>query len=135
MTFSPERLICSGPYRLLKYLPGEKVILGRNPFYWKKSRRGESLPFIDRIIFLVVQSQDTALLKFQDGELDYYALRGTDFPLLKPQEKIGDFTIYEMGPDFGGQFIVFNQNDESNPKTRQPYVEPRKLAWFTNLKL
>lgn len=131
---SVQQLVCSGPYRLLKYLPGEKVILERNPYYWKKSSQGESLPFIDRIIFLIVQSQDTALLKFQDGELDYYALRGTDFPLLKPQERNSDFTIYEMGPDFGSQFIVFNQNPERNPKSGKPYVEPKKLAWFTNLK-
>jgi peptide/nickel transport system substrate-binding protein len=127
-------IVCSGPYKLAKYLPGEKIILERNPDYWKKSSQGEKLPYIDRIIFLIVQSQDTALLKFQDGELDYYALRGTDFPLLKPQEKSGNFTIYEMGPDFSSQFIVFNQNPERNPQTGKPYVESRKLAWFIDMR-
>jgi len=129
-----EDLVVTGPYKLFSYSPGEKVILERNPYYWKKSSWGERLPFIDRVIFLIAQSQDTSLLKFQDGELDYYALRGVDYPFLKPREKDGNFTIYEMGSDFSSEFVVFNQNPESNPKTRQPYVNPKKLSWFTDLK-
>lgn len=130
----PTKLVGTGPFRLAQYLAGEKIVLERNPFYWKKSKTGEALPFIDRVIFIIVQNQDTALLKFQDGELDYYSLRGSDFPFLKPWEKRLDFTIYEAGPDFGSQFIIFNLNPEKNPKTQLPYVEPRKLAWLSELK-
>ncbi|MDP3142740.1 MAG: ABC transporter substrate-binding protein, partial [Candidatus Omnitrophota bacterium] len=84
---APKDIAGIGPYRLSKYLPGERIILERNPYYWKKSKSLEKLPFIDKVIFVIMQSQDTSLLKFQDGELDYYSIRGSDYPLLKPQEK------------------------------------------------
>jgi len=128
----PEEIIGTGAFKLTKYQPGERIILERNPFYWKKSKDGDNLPYIDKIIYLIVQNQDTALLKFQDGELDFYGLRGTDYPLLKPQEKKGSFTVFDTGAAFGSNFIVFNQNKTINPKTQKPYVDEIKLSWFTN---
>lgn len=131
---SPSEIIGTGPYKLVKYLPGERLIFEKNPKYWRKSSEGKRLPYIEKIIYLIVQNQDTALLKFQDGELDYYGLRGSDYPLLKPLEKKGNFAIFDTGPAFGSNFLVFNQNNEVNPKTNNPYVNPKKLSWFTNLK-
>ena len=131
---NPEDIIGTGAFMLAKYLPGERVILRRNPSYWRESKNGEKLPFLEEIVFLIVQNQDTALLKFKDGELDYYSLRGSDYPLLKPQEGSEDFTIYETGPAFGSNFLVFNQNSDINPKTGEPFVERKKLSWFRNLK-
>lgn len=130
----PEDVIGTGPFRLVKYLPGQKVLLQRNPFYWKKDKEGNRLPYLEKVIFLIVQSQDTALLKFLDGELDYYGLRGQDFPILKPKEKEGNFTIYETGPALGTNFLVFNQNRGKNEKTGRPNLSPVKLSWFTNKK-
>ena len=74
----------------------------------------------------------TALLKFKDRELDYYSLRGTDYPLLKPEEKKGDFTIYETGPNFGSLFLALNQNTKINPNTGKSFVDKKKLSWFRN---
>jgi len=130
---SPEEIVGTGPYKLKSYLPGQRIIFERNPSYWRKSEKGEQLPFISKIIYVIVQNQDTMLLKFLEGELDYCALRGADYPLLKPEEKKRNFTIYDSGPDFGNTFLVLNQNPGVNPKTGQPFVEPKKLAWFTNV--
>jgi len=126
----PQEIVGTGPFRLVKYLPGQRVVLQRNPLYWRRDKKDNRLPYLEKIIFLVVQSQDTALLKFQEGELDYYSLRGQDFPILKPNEKKGNFTVYETGPAFGTNFLVFNQNLGKDEKTGQPYVAPEKLAWF-----
>lgn len=130
----PKSVIGTGPFKLTKYLSGQKVILERNPHYWRKDKKGNRFPYLQKVIFLIVQSEDTALLKFQEGELDYYSLRGTDFPILKPEEEKGNFTIYKTGPAFGTNFLVFNQNQGKDEKSHQPYVEPKKLNWFTNKK-
>ncbi|MFC1594645.1 ABC transporter substrate-binding protein [Candidatus Omnitrophota bacterium] len=126
-----QRIIGTGPFMLNRYVPGERIMLVRNPRYWKV-KDGQRLPYLDRLIFMIVQSQDTGLLKFLDGQLDYYGLRGIDYPLLKPQEQEGNFTVYNTGPAFGSNFLVFNQNARLNPKTDKPYVDPIKLAWFRN---
>jgi peptide/nickel transport system substrate-binding protein len=129
-----EQIVGTGPYKLIKYLPGEKVILESNPLYWKKDARGNRLPYIEKIAYLVVQSQDTAFLKFKEGEIDYYGMRGEDYPALKPKEKKGNFTVFNTGPAFGENFLVFNQNPDINPQTGKPFVEPKKLKWFRNKK-
>lgn len=126
----PENIVGTGPFMLKRYIPGQLIELKRNPYYWKKDKEGNSLPYLDGIKFVVVQNQDTALLKFLDKEVDYYPMRGEDYPLLKPLEKEGDFKIYLSGPAFGSNFIVFNQNPGINPHTKKPYVRSYKLKWF-----
>lgn len=128
----PKDIIGTGPYKLKLYQPGERIVLERNPKYWRKSKEGDRLPYIERIIYLIVQNQDTDLLKFQDGEVDYYGLRGSDYPLLKPKEKSNNFTIYDTGASFGSNFLVFNQNTSINPKTKKTYADKNKLSWFLN---
>jgi len=129
---NPKEIIGTGPYRLVSYRPGERLVFERNPRYWKFSKQNERLPYISKIIYLIVPNPETVLLKFMEGDLDYCPLRGMDYPLLKPKEKQGHFTIYDTGPDFGSNFLIFNQNSGVNPKTRNPFVDPPKLAWFTN---
>ncbi len=128
-----EEIIGTGPFRLKRYLPGERIILVKNPGYWRKDPEGNRLPYIDGVTYVIVQNQDVALLKFQERAIDYFGLRGEDFPILKPQERKGNFTIYNTGPAFGTNFLLFNQNQGRNPQTGQPYIEPYKLKWFTNV--
>ncbi len=129
----PKEIIGTGAYMLTEYRPGERLVFERNPRYWKKSPEGNSLPYIKKQIYLIVQNADTALLKFFDGELDYFSLRGMDYKLLKPLESKKNFTLYDSGPAFGTNFIVFNQNSGVNPETKKTFVDPVKLKWFTNL--
>jgi peptide/nickel transport system substrate-binding protein len=126
-------IIGTGPFKLKEYLPGQHLLLIRNPDYWKKDSKLNRLPYLERIVYLIVQNEDTALLKFMEHETDYYGLRGQDFPILKPKEAEEDFTIYETGPTFASNFLVFNQNREADPKTKRPYVEPKKVGWFTDV--
>ena len=41
---NPREIVGTGPYKLFKYTPGERIILARNGRYWKKSEAGEQLP-------------------------------------------------------------------------------------------
>ncbi len=129
----PSEIVGTGPFQLAQYRPGERIVLEKNPRYWKKSPEGNALPYLDKVIFIITQSQDVALLKFIDGELDYVGVRGADYSVLKPWERKKDFTIYDSGPDFGSSFIVFNQNQDSNPKTGKPFLDPVKGAWFRDI--
>lgn len=128
-----HEIVGTGAFYLDQYRPGERVIFKRNPHYWKKSADGDALPYLDKVIYLVIPSPDTAVLKFIDGELDYINVRGEDFPLLKPLEEKKDFLLSNLGPDTGSNFLAFNENPRRNPKTGKPFVDPVKLAWFTNV--
>lgn len=130
----PKDIVGTGPYRIKKYLPGERIVLERNPFYWKKDSCGNQLPYLEEIVFLVLPNLDTALLKFLEQELDYYLLRPQDLAILGPYQEKNDFAIYNTGPSFGSNFLVLNQNPEINPYTKKPFVRPYKLKWFKNKK-
>lgn len=129
----PKEIVGTGPFVLARYQPGERLVLKRNPRYWKKSQDNQALPYLGEIIFLIVPNYDTAVLKFLDGELDYTVVRGSEYPLIKPLEAKRNFTVTNVGADFGSNFLVFNQNRGTNPKTKSPYVSQVKLAWFANL--
>jgi len=128
----PEEIVGTGPFKLAEYWPGQRMVFRRNSLYWRKSKEGDSLPYIEKIIYLIVQNQDTTVMKFLDGELDYCPLRGIDYAFLKPLEQKENFTVYDTGPNFGASFLTFNENRGVNPGTGKPYVDPVKLSWFTN---
>ena len=129
----PEDIVGTGPFIIAAYLPGQHVRLRRNPRYWRVDEAGQRQPYLDEIRMLIVTTQDVSLLKFQEGELDIYSLRGSDYAILKPGEADGDYTVYEAGPAFGTNFIFFNQHRGSHPETGEPFVPPHKLGWFTDL--
>ncbi|MDP2652722.1 MAG: ABC transporter substrate-binding protein [Candidatus Omnitrophota bacterium] len=129
---APREIVGTGPFRLAKYEPGQRIVLEGNPYYWRKSAEGDRLPYVDRLIFLIVQNADVELLKFLEGSVDAYSFRGMDYPLLKPMDRERNFTVYDMGPAFGSNFLAFNLNAGQNPKTSKPFVDPAKLSWFTD---
>lgn len=127
-----DEIVGTGAYLIDRYQPGQRIILKANPRYWRTSEDGEQLPFISRVVYLIVQNPDVAVLKFLEGQVDAIGVRGTDFPLLKPLEEKENFTIYNLGPNFGSNFLVFNQNTRKHPQTQEPFVDPIKLTWFQN---
>ncbi len=129
----PREIIGTGAFLLSKYRPGESIVLKRNAHYWRTSKEGEALPYLDEIVIMIVPNSDVDLLKFMEGSLDYYDVRGMDYALLKPLESKRNFTIYDLGPSMGSSFITFNLNPDKNPKTGKPFVDPVRFSWFTNL--
>src|SRR6266566_5891410 len=59
-----------GPFRLKEYVAGQRLILERNPYYWKTDTKGHRLPYLDELVFLFVPSSVAQVLRFQSGEAD-----------------------------------------------------------------
>jgi peptide/nickel transport system substrate-binding protein len=129
---NPEDIVGTGPFKLKKYLAGERIILDKNPHYWKKDSCGQKLPYLQKIVFIILPNLDTALLKFLEEQIDYYPLRTQDLSILGPVQELGNFTIYNAGPSFGSEFLVFNLNPSKNTQTKKPIVKPKKLKLFSN---
>ena len=129
----PGEIVGTGPFTILRYDPGERVVLERNPRYWKKDAAGNPLPYLDRVVYLIVPNLATSLLKFQAGETDILNVTGEHYPILKPQEAAKDFTLHRQGPNFGTTFLALNMNAGKNPRNDAPFVDPVKLGWFRTL--
>ncbi|RAQ39714.1 peptide ABC transporter substrate-binding protein [Arthrospira sp. O9.13F] len=128
----PQEIVGNGMYRIRSYNPNQRVILERNPYYWREDSQGNPQPYIEQIVWQIIESSDTQLLNFRSGSLDTLDVQPEAFPLLKPEETRGQYTIYSPGPDTGTVFMSFNLNQGKNADGR-PFVEPYKSRWFNNL--
>ncbi|MBN1521698.1 MAG: ABC transporter substrate-binding protein, partial [Candidatus Aureabacteria bacterium] len=122
-----EDIVGTGPFMLEEYKPGQSVLLKRNPLYWKKHGENQ-LPYLEKISFAIF-SDEVALIQFQQKNIDVYGVRGEDFPILKPLEKEKGFVIYNLGPQFGSNFITFNLNNDKKTDGSY-YIDKRKLDLF-----
>lgn len=109
----PRRIVGTGPFRIAKVLPGERIELTRNENYWKSDAQGRKLPLLERILLLIIPNPESQLLRFLEGETDYCPMRGQDYPLLKPLEAKKGFKVYDAGPSLGSYFVAFNQQTKN----------------------
>ena len=133
LSSNPEDIVCLGPYCISEFVPDQRVVLVRNPYYWKVDQKGQRLPYIDKIIFLIVPTFDTMALKFGNGDTDMiHDINPDAVEMMKRGETSGNYTLYEL-PGFNTTYLVFNQDTGVDKKGR-PYVDPVKLGWFRNKK-
>jgi len=117
-----------GPFRFKEQLPGERVVLERNPFYWKADRAGHQLPYLDRLVFTFVPSEDAQAVRFQSGEADITTrLSAANFAVLFRDQSKRNYELIDRGPGLDYTFLFFNQN---NPAEKAPPAIARKLTWF-----
>ena len=82
----------------------------RNQNYWLKDDAGNSLPYLDEIVHVLVPDLETELEKFLAGESDVHGVLGEEYARLEPLQEEGGFTIFRRGPAFGTTFLGFNMN-------------------------
>lgn len=130
VTAAPGTMAGTGPFILSSYTPYNNITFKKNPLYWRKDREGNSLPYLESIIYVIMSNLDAALQFFKRGETDYLAADGVDYAELKQNDS--GFIIHQLGPALVSQCIVFNQNNAINSTTGKPYVNTVKQAWFRN---
>jgi len=119
-----------GPFRLKEYVAGQRLVLQRNPYYWKSDIKGKRLPYVDELVFLFVPHADAQVLKFQSGETDMISQLGAEnFSVLSRQQR--GYTMTDAGPGLEYNFLFFNLND-AGEKT-SPELQ-RNQKWFREVK-
>jgi peptide/nickel transport system substrate-binding protein len=126
----PKEWAGLGPFRLKQYVAGQKLVLERNPYYWKTDTHGNRLPYLDELVFLFVPSADAQVLRFQSGETDLITRLGAEnFSVLSRQQSA--YTMADAGPGLEYNFLFFNLNDRSE-KSSPDFT--RKQKWFSDVK-
>src|SRR5262245_14358083 len=129
LTADPSKVVTSGAFAAESAVPGERVILKRNPHYWKKDEGGRQLPYLDRLVIEVVKDANNAFARLQQGSLDIFdRLRPADFSELKAQP--GVTQVFDLGPGLQTDHLLFNLN--GGELKGKPVVSPVKLAWFND---
>ena len=127
----PDQLVTSGAFRLKQYLPNERTVLARNPYWFGVDGRGQRLPYLDELTFLLVPDQESTSLKFRAGEADSITRPASaDYEWYQAHQKDGEFTLHDLGPELNTWYMFFNLNHLKGAEKGQPAVGPVKYEWF-----
>jgi len=125
---APASIAGMGPFRLKEYQPGERVVLEKNPYYWKVDRRGNRLPYLDRLEFRFVPADDAQVVHFMSRETDILnRVSFRNFELLHNEERTKDDQLRDVGPGLEYNFLFFNLGPVDSQ--RFPAIA-RRQAWF-----
>lgn len=120
-----------GPFRFAEHVPGDRLVLERNPNYWKEDRAGTQLPYLDRVVFVFVPSEDAQTVRFQAGEADIPTrLSAANFELLLKDQPRRNYQLKDLGAGLSYEFMFFNQND---PGPAVPADAVARRRWFRQL--
>ena len=92
-------IVGTGAFVIREYLPGQRLVLDRNPTYWRKAADGQALPYLDRLVLEMVPEQNAELLRLQSGSTDltYTELRSEDYVAARRGEAEGRLKVIELG--------------------------------------
>ncbi len=127
----PKTIVSNGAFRLKEYVAAQRVVFERNPNYYKINLKGEKLPYLNKLVYMIVGDTNNEILKFEAKEVDVLSLRGSNVARYKLKEPDSDYTIYNLGPDTGTLFLIINLNNRKD-RNGKPYVNPTKHSWFAN---
>lgn len=128
----PAQIVGLGPFRLKEYTPGQRLILERNPYYWKVDRTKRRLPYLDQLVFLFLGNEDAQVLRFQSGDTDLVNRVGADnYSLLVKDASARGYQLFDLGPSLEYNFLVFNLNDL---QSKNPNKIAVKQAWFNDVR-
>jgi len=108
----PAEIAGLGPFRLKEYVPGQRIVLERNPYYWKADRVGHRLPYLAELDFLAAGTEDMQVMRFDSGESDLISrVSARNYALLERESAARGFQMRDAGPGLEFSFLFFNLND------------------------
>lgn len=129
---NPKDIVVSGAFKLKEYVPAQRVVYERNPNYYMINSDGDRLPYLDKLVYLIVGDLNNEVLKFEAKELDVINLQGSKVSRYKTLEPHSDFRLYNLGPTTGTMYLSLNLNNRKDSKGKY-YVSPVKQKWFQDL--
>jgi peptide/nickel transport system substrate-binding protein len=128
---APQAIAGLGPFRLKEYVAGQRIVLERNPYYWKQDRNGTRLPYLDQITFLFVANADAEVIRFQAGDTAIVnRLSAEDYSVLEKEQSSRSFHLLDLGPSLEFNFLFFNLN---SVVPFQSTELARKQVWFRDV--
>ena len=128
ISMAPSGFAGLGPFRLKEYVPGQRIVLERNPYYWKQDKSGQRLPYLDQVVFLFVASEDAEVIRFQAGDAHILTrFSAENFTVLEKQQSAKHYHLDDLGAGLEYNFLFFNLNPVDSKAL--PEIA-RKQAWF-----
>lgn len=88
-----------GPFVLLEYVPGQRLVFGRNRNYWRTDENGVRLPYLDRLTVEIVPDQNAELLRLEAGQIDttYSEVAPESYAAIRRASDAGRVKLFDLG--------------------------------------
>jgi peptide/nickel transport system substrate-binding protein len=125
-----------GPFVLSEHVSGQRLVLVRNPHYFRRDDKGVQLPYLDRLTIAIVPDQTTEALRLEAGETDLMVngeIRPQDYASFKRAADQGRIRLLDVGVGLDPDFLSFNLRPAKQGDTRWSWLGRRELrqaiAW------
>ncbi|NOZ28646.1 MAG: ABC transporter substrate-binding protein [Chloroflexi bacterium] len=118
------------PWMPVKYEPGARLIMERNPYYYAVDTAGNQLPYIDRVEVTYVESLEVSKLKVIAGEQEfcgrpckYQPL--SELSLFKQNEDKGNYRTFLWDGGSGTGSVYYPNWNHPDPEKQAVYRDKR----------
>jgi len=104
------------------YGEGTRVVAERNPYYWKVDTEGNQLPYIDQLVYNILEDAEVLLLQALNGEIDMYdrhIANLTNRAILSDNMEEGEYHFYDLVPAGGNAMALFLNWNANDPVKRE----------------
>ncbi len=108
--------IGTGPFKFVEFKPNERIVVARNPDYWRKGR-----PYLDGIEYTITKSRSTAVLAFIAGKYELTFAGSVTIPLMKDIQNQMPEAVCESNPGSVNTNLIVNRAAPpfDNPELRR----------------
>ena len=118
----PASIAGLGPFTIAEHVPGQRLVLARNPHYWRSGTDGAPLPYLDRIVLQVMPDQNAEVLRLETGAIDLMSqadVRPEDYAALRRLREQGTLTLEDLGVSLDAPMLWFNLRQDQNDAKHQ----------------
>jgi len=116
----------AGPFRFVEWQPSTRLVLDRNPKYWKAAADGQTLPYLDRLTYRLIIDDSVRLLEIKSGNTQFMeSVQGKDIAGLKSDPNI---TFLDTDGQGISRRMPFDGRNPNSPFVKYP--ELRKAMMY-----
>jgi peptide/nickel transport system substrate-binding protein len=124
-TARPSEIVGLGPFVLKEYAAGSRLLLARNPRFWKRDAQGRALPYLDEIQIDIVPETNAEVLRLESGSSDLmsYFVRPEDLAAFRRQAQQGVVTLVDAGVGTDPNALWFNLVPGARVAKERPWLQ------------
>ena len=126
-------LVGSGPYILEEYDQNKKIVLKKNKNWWGNEIRKDKYRF-DQVVFRIIPSNNDALLRMEQGQLDFMSLTSESYFKKTLKAPWGDSVLKKQIKNSTPKSYNFVAWNLTNPLFQDPKVR-KALSHLMNREL
>jgi peptide/nickel transport system substrate-binding protein len=119
-----------GPFTIAEHVAGQRIVLVRNPHYFRRDAAGVQLPYLDRLTLAIVPDQAAEALRLEASETDLMVngdIRPQDYASFKRLSEQGRARLLEGTISLDPDFLSFNLRPGAAAVKRAPWLATKEF--------